>query len=227
MTGTGTDVGKTIASAVLLKTLSRRAYYKPYQTDAKKTNGRLILPDIETVCALANMRSEDCYNEYALSPARSPYHAAKITNASFDVARVVRTTETLMTRYETVVLEGAGGLYVPIRSDYCCIDLFAELHRAYGAVFSLVLVSPAALGAINHTLLSYAALKEKGIPLTAVFLMQKEKEKNEADDDAAEYLKERLNDAAVIAVPFLSREDFSDERFPFLQPSALKDLFPS
>ena len=89
----------------------------------------------------------------------SPHLAAKLANATIDFAKIDAATRTLAERYDAVLVEGAGGLMVPLTEDYLTIDFIRE--RGYPVIF----VTSGKLGSINHTLLSFEALRARGIRL--------------------------------------------------------------
>lgn len=88
--------------------------------------------------------------------------AARIDRSTVDLNLVTRATDTLLESYDTVLLEGAGGLMVPITDDILAIDYVAE-HR-----YPVALVTNSVLGSINHTLLSLEALLRRDIPLHSI-----------------------------------------------------------
>jgi dethiobiotin synthetase len=88
--------------------------------------------------------------------------AAKIDGRDIDLNLIKKSTETLASRYDVVLIEGAGGLMVPITDDYFTIDYVAQ-HK-----LPLILVTNGVLGSINHTILSLEAIKSRGIELKAV-----------------------------------------------------------
>lgn len=154
--GIGTDVGKTIVSAVLVKAF-RADYYKPVQTGLERDAMRVQELVPEAIC------HPECY--HFLMPA-SPHQAAQAEGKVIEEITVPETQNPL-------VIEMAGGLMVPLRQDW----LFLDWAKALDAEW--VLVSRYYLGSINHTLLSLAALtdqKMKGL----VFVGEKNEESYEA-----------------------------------------------
>ena len=151
VTGIGTNVGKTIVSAVLCEQLEAD-YWKPVQS------GDLHYTDSDQVRALISNASTRIYPEaFRFKLAASPHQAAEEEGIAIS-AGDFRLPET----ENSLIVEGAGGLFVPLSSSFMMIDLIRQLD------VQVVLVARNYLGCINHTLLSISALKQYGIPLKQV-----------------------------------------------------------
>jgi dethiobiotin synthetase len=156
VTGTDTGIGKTVLSALLCAGLGA-IYWKPIQT------GSVEGTDRETVMRLAEIPASQTQAEsYMFEPPVSPHLAARWANARIDFARV-RKPE--IAPGETLVMEGAGGVMVPINENEFMIDLMRHLKAP------VVLAARSSLGTINHTLLSVAALRNAGLPLVGVVMI--------------------------------------------------------
>lgn len=92
----------------------------------------------------------------------SPHLAARIDKREIDFRKIKQATETLANRYDAVLLEGAGGLMVPLTTELLTIDYIAREG------YPLIFVTSGKLGSINHTLLSFEAIQRRGIPLHSV-----------------------------------------------------------
>jgi len=92
----------------------------------------------------------------------SPHLAAKIDNRAIDFDKIEKATKILREKYEIVLIEGAGGLMVPLTEDLLIIDYIAQKN------FPVILVTSGRLGSINHTLLSFEAIERRGIKLHSV-----------------------------------------------------------
>lgn len=144
VTGTDTDIGKTVFAAGLCGFLGAR-YWKPVQAG--------VPGDRETVAALAGV--ETLPEAYRLQLPASPHQAAAEEGIAIDPYRLVPPDD-------DVVIEGAGGLMVPLTRQTLFIDVFAHWQ------IPLVLCARTALGTINHSLLSIAAIRARAIPLLGV-----------------------------------------------------------
>ena len=171
VTGTDTGIGKTIVTAMLVRSLRKSGQdtlpYKPVQTGAALKDGSWIAPDIHTVLTLNNIHDAD---ESSLSPICypdpcSPHLAAARAGAPIDLDSLVSITQEALTRHGSLIVEGAGGLIVPLNDDSDMLDLIIALS------LPVVLVARAALGTLNHTLLSVKALKESGCVIAGIVLM--------------------------------------------------------
>lgn len=151
ITGISTDVGKTIASAIITEAL-QADYWKPVQA------GELDNCDtIKVEKLVSNSKSKFHPNSYALKTPMSPHAAADIDNILIDIntIKIPKTNNHL-------VIEGAGGLLVPLNDTHTIIDLIKPNYK-------VIVVSRHYLGSINHTLLTVNTLKEKGFDVSLIF----------------------------------------------------------
>ncbi|HVI06142.1 MAG TPA: dethiobiotin synthase [Sphingomicrobium sp.] len=148
--GTDTDVGKTVFAAALAGALNA-TYWKPVQA------GNLERTDSDTVRALSGLPAARILVEgYQLTKPCSPHQAAELDGVSIDVDGLRPPAA------DPLVVEGAGGLMVPVTRDTLIIDLIAQWQ------LPAVLVARTSLGTINHSLLSVQALRSKSIPLIGI-----------------------------------------------------------
>jgi dethiobiotin synthetase len=151
VTGISTDVGKTVVSAILAEALSAD-YWKPIQA------GNLEHSDTKTIQKLVSNQISRCHPEaFCLQHPLSPHHAARLEGLEINAMKV-----SLPSTKNTLVVEGAGGLMVPLNATTLMIDLFAKWQT------QLVLVSKHYLGSINHTLLSIEAMKSRALPIMGI-----------------------------------------------------------
>ena len=150
ITGIGTDVGKTIASAIITEALEAD-YWKPIQA------GDLDTSDSYKIKAyLSNDKTVIHSNSYALNTAASPHLAAELDKIVIDLEKIIEpVTE------NHLVIEGAGGLFVPLNNQDCVIDLIKPDYK-------VIVVSRHYLGSINHTLLTIEALKNRNITIAGI-----------------------------------------------------------
>lgn len=154
VTGTDTDVGKTVLAAALVAALDAD-YWKPVQA------GLMGETDAEIVQRLADVPQARIIPEvYRLTTAASPHLAAERDGVEIDIERLASLPDAGGAR--PLIIEGAGGLLVPLTRAFLQIDLFAR----WGA--PVILCAATRLGTINHTLLSIEALKGRGIPIAGV-----------------------------------------------------------
>jgi len=165
VTGTDTDVGKTVLAAALVAALDG-CYWKPVQA------GLAGETDADIVRRLAGAREDQVLPEaYRLTTPASPHFAAERDGVTIDVARLTKLPDAGGKR--PLIIEGAGGLMVPLTRTILQIDLFAR----WGV--PVILCASTRLGTINHSLLSLEALKRRGIPLLGVAFMGDEQADSE------------------------------------------------
>ncbi|MGB0879504.1 MAG: dethiobiotin synthase [Polaribacter sp.] len=151
ITGISTEVGKTIASAIITETL-KADYWKPIQAgdldncDTKKVE-RLV----------SNQKSKFHPNSYALQTPMSPHAAAAIDGITIDLKKIKAPKTT-----NHLVIEGAGGLLVPLNDTATILDIIQPDYK-------VIVVSRHYLGSINHTLLTVKNLQEKGFDVSIIF----------------------------------------------------------
>lgn len=164
VTGAGTGVGKTIVSAALLAAMRAAGEpvraYKPVLTGLDEPPGEWP-PDHELL-ALAAGRTPEEVAPLRYGPAVSPHLAAELAGESIDPAGLVVHAREQPER--TVVVEGVGGLLVPLAHDFTVRDLAVEL------ALPLVVVTTPGLGTINHTLLTIEAARAAGLSVATVVL---------------------------------------------------------
>ena len=151
VTGTDTDVGKTIFAAGLAAALDG-GYWKPVQA------GLAGETDTEIVLRLSGLPKERMLPEaYRLTTAASPHLAAERDRVEIDAGRL-----TVPETSRPLVVEGAGGLLVPLTRESLQIDLFARW------AMPVILCASTRLGTINHSLISIEALKRRSVPLLGI-----------------------------------------------------------
>lgn len=158
MTGIGTGIGKTLVSAILAEAL-HADYWKPVQSGLDEDT------DTETIRSLTTHSKVRCWEEaYKLQTPASPHLAARIDNVQVTVEGIMASFEKQHREGQPVIVEGAGGLMVPLNDKEFYPDLIQALQAR------VVIVSDQYLGNINHSLLTAEVLKAKKLsPLGWVF----------------------------------------------------------
>lgn len=151
ITGTGTDVGKTIASIIVINALEAD-YWKPVQAGvAEGTDSQFVQS------MLMNSKSIVHPETYTLKLAASPHIAAREEGRLIDLNRIMQHYYQLSGTNARLVIEGAGGLLVPLNENEHIIDLIFHLKAR------VILVSRNYLGSINHSLLTASVCRQKGL----------------------------------------------------------------
>ena len=196
VTGTDTDIGKTVFAAGLTAALGAR-YWKPVQA------GLADGSDAASVVTLGVPATRVLPEAYRLTTPCSPHLAAEIDGVTIDPERL-----TLPEVDGPLIVEGAGGVMVPVTRDLIFADLFARWAKP------VVLVARTGLGTINHSLLSIEALRSRGVPILGIAFVGDAVEDSEATIAALGKVRRlgrlpRLDplDAATLAEAFASNFD--------------------
>lgn len=163
VTGTDTDVGKTVFAAALTAAI-HGTYWKPVQAGLDEGGDRA------RVAALSGLPEDRILPEaYRLRTPCSPHRAAEIDGVTIDPARLA-----LPACDRPMVIEGAGGVLVPLTRKLVYADVFARWR------LPVVLVARTALGTINHSLLSIEALRARAVPILGIAFVGEANEDSEA-----------------------------------------------
>jgi dethiobiotin synthetase len=209
VTGTGTEVGKTVVAAVLARTLNREGFrvavFKPAESGLEEG----AEPDHELLRrAAGSSQSDDEIAPVRFGPPVSPHLAAELAGRPIEPRVLVDAARSAARGADRLICEGVGGLLVPLTSAYLVRDFAAELG------LPAIVAAPPELGTINHTLLTLEAARAAGLEVAAVVL---------TPWPAAPGTLERSNRETIAAlaqvrVEILPRLDLSDpESWPRLQ----------
>jgi dethiobiotin synthetase len=170
VTGTDTGIGKTVISSAISAFFSLRkqmnvGVMKPFECGLSKTDKDLLPWD--AICLREASGSNDDLNAispYTLEAPVAPEVAAMLEHVNIDINMVDKIYHSLAKSHDLLVIEGAGGVLVPIKENF----FFADLIQKWNA--PTLIVSRLGLGTINHTLLTNHLLKERGIKVLGVIL---------------------------------------------------------
>ncbi len=166
ITGTDTDVGKTVVTAGIAAVMQCLGYtvgvYKPVQSGAEEKDNVLVSPDLEFVKSIdSNIITTVSYN---LTDPVVPSLAATLDGINIDINKIKHDYELLKSNCDFVIVEGAGGILVPFSDNLFMKDLPKILD------LSVLIVARPSLGTINHTLLTIEAIKSRGLKLLGVVI---------------------------------------------------------
>ncbi len=165
ITGTDTDIGKTVVAAMLTLALGA-TYWKPVQAGIQ---GGVDTRIVQKMTGLPEERFLP--EQYVFSESLSPHRAAEIDEALIDVDAL------MLPKIETpLIIEGAGGLMVPLTRNNLLINVFKRWNA--DARVPVILVARSGLGTINHTLLSLEALWSRNIPVHGIIFVGEKNEDN-------------------------------------------------
>ncbi|MCB2187024.1 MAG: dethiobiotin synthase [Deltaproteobacteria bacterium] len=162
VTGTDTEVGKTVVSAALVLALRDEGvdagYLKPVASGGVELGGRLISPDALTVARLTGLPDPlDQLSPYCLKHPLAPLVAGRLEGWKTPISQVLKVTHQAMTSHDFTVVEGVGGVMVPVTSRHILLDLIVDLG------FPVIIVGRPGLGTINLTLLTIHAVRDRGV----------------------------------------------------------------
>ena len=169
ITATDTGVGKTVVTAALAVALRKRGYavgvMKPIETGVRSSS------DAESDAARLRTAagSSDAITEirpYAFRVPLAPIDAARLEKKAITLSRIIRAFHTLQSQHDTLLVEGVGGIYVPITSSLNVSDLIYQMK------LPVIVVGRVGLGGINHALLTLEALRRRNISVLALVLNQ-------------------------------------------------------
>ncbi|MCX4290488.1 MAG: dethiobiotin synthase [Odoribacter sp.] len=207
ISGIDTDAGKSIATGVIAATLQNQGR-KVITQKFIQTGCREISEDIQKHREIMGIPLQEVDLDrttcpYIMSYPASPHLAAEIDGITVDKDLIHHATEKLSRQYDIVLLEGAGGLYVPVNRHYLTIDYISE----YG--YPLILVTSSKLGSINHTLMSLELCRIRGIRVSHViyndFPDNSEFIKADSIRVIGEYLKNYFPDTPLIELPVIEK----------------------
>lgn len=196
ITGTDTDIGKTFITAGLAATMQSLGYstsvYKPVQSGAIEKNGFMQAPD------LAFVKSVDpyiqTYSSYLLKEPVAPSIAAEMENIVIDRNVIQKDYEHISKESDCTIVEGAGGLMVPVAPRFLMLDMIKMLD------LPIVIVIRPDLGTVNHTLLTINQAAAAGIKVRGVIINNFPEKTNDISMKSAPRLIEEYSDAKVLGI---------------------------
>ncbi|WP_298808471.1 dethiobiotin synthase [uncultured Psychrobacter sp.] len=217
VSGIDTDIGKTYATGLLAKALMQQGVsvitQKLVQTGVSinPDNGEMsIADDIVTHRQLMDISLQPCDLDFTTCAHRykkpaSPHLATKLSGETLDLDMITNATKRLQVQYDAVLLEGAGGLLVPITENLLTLDYVAEQG------YPVILVTSGRLGSINHTLLSLEAIESRGLMIHSVIYNHIHDDAEQTDTEIAnstiEFLRKYLDnhhpEAHWLQIPYL------------------------
>jgi dethiobiotin synthetase len=229
ITGIDTDVGKTVVTAILTAYFKKQGKnvhpYKPIQSGGINLDGKLVALDTQVYrLALPDIKGEDA-NTYLFKRPSSPHFAAREEGIEIFSSEIINQVHYLKKKYEMVLIEGAGGLMVPLKSNgYTIMQLIQELS------VPVILVAHTGVGTINHTVLSVMAMREAGITIAGIVLNRIKEEEQIVEQDNKMMIEKLTNVPVIGMIPYIKNveemfqsEIVLDEVFNTLQLDKLKE----
>lgn len=207
VSGIDTNIGKSYATAYLARLWNEQGRRTITQKFIQTGNPEGYSEDIELHRRLMGMDylpedEQGLTKPEIFSYPASPHLASQIDHRAIDFDKIKRATDTLSRDYDAVLVEGAGGLMVPLTEDFLTIDYVQQEG------YPLVFVTSGRLGSINHTLLSFEAIERRGIKLhTVMYNLFPEGEDKIIQEDTEGYIRRYIDkhfpEAEFVKVPCL------------------------
>ncbi|HXX54317.1 MAG TPA: dethiobiotin synthase [Thermodesulfovibrionales bacterium] len=217
--GTDTGVGKTVVAAAIIKALHAQGIHacgmKPIETGCCRVGNTLYPSDGMFLKRAARMDEHIGFvTPYCFEHPVAPSLASEMEGRSIHIPLIAEKFQSLLERYPAVVMEGVGGILVPIKKDYFVVDLIRELD------LPLVVVAKPSLGTINHTLLTVNYALGKGIGVLGVIINFSRLPESTVAENTNPLLLKQLCPVPVIGI-FPHLNNVEDET---LERNALKHL---
>ena len=216
ITATGTDIGKTYVSALIVKKMREEGfncgYFKPVLSGVVEKDGKLVESDCNYVVNTAKIptNADDCVT-YWWKEAVSPHLAAKRAGMEIDIAKIKSDFDKKNKEFDYLLIEGAGGITCPLRLEngekYILKDLIKELQAP------IVIVADGGLGTINSTLLTVEYAKANRIKVAGIILNNYDTDSFMQQDNLKQV--EYLTGVKVVATVGINQNEIT----------LLKDLF--
>lgn len=212
VTGTDTGIGKTVVAAGMAAAIARRGVdvgvMKPVATGGRRQGPRVMSDDALFLKSASGARDPlALINPVAFEAPLAPNLAARVARRTVDLPRIWKAYRLLSRLHPAVVVEGVGGLMVPLQDRYFVADLVQRLK------LPLIVVARPTLGTINHTTLTVMAARAYGIEVVGLVINSTEKSRHGVVERlAADALEQATNVPVLAEVPFL--EDPSPSNLP-------------
>ncbi len=211
ISGTDTGVGKTVVTACLLALYHKRSVdlgvMKPMETGIDPECSSEANSDAKFLLAVSG--NQDALEEVCpirLQPPAAPLQAARMTGQTIAIDSILENFRKLQTRHDQILVEGVGGLMVPLKPDYFITDLIRDMD------LPLIIVSRLTLGTLNHTLLTLKTAQSTGIEIAGVILNRSDNNPlNDVEKGQANLIHELSGVPVIGECPFIN--PVSVERF--------------
>ncbi len=203
ITGTDTGVGKTLVAAALASFLKKEGVdvgvMRPVESGCRRQEGRLVPQDALFLREAAGCADNlDLINPYRLEAPLAPSLAAEREGVEIDLGKLIECFQAIKEKHDFILVEGAGGLLVPLREGYFISDL-AQVFQ-----LPLLIVAASRLGVINHTLLTVRYAQSLTIKVAGVILNNPEEEDSASGSNSS--LLQQLLDVPLLGViPFTTQ----------------------
>lgn len=207
VTATDTGVGKTIISSALILLLRSIGYnvcgMKPIETGCKKQdNSNILIPsDGSFLKDISNVNEDiELVTPLRFKNPLAPLTASRIENKTIKLEKIYKAFLKLSSKYDVIIVEGIGGLLVPIKKDYFVLDLALELK------LPLIIVTRPGLGTINHTLLTLRYALSEGLEVSGIVINYCEPPTSSIAEKTNYNILKQLSSVPIIGIfPYLKK----------------------
>lgn len=207
ITGTDTDVGKTVVTACLTTLFKSQGVgiMKPIETGVDPNCSSTANSDTKFLMEVSGTNdAEEEVCPLRLKTPASPYQASQIAGTSIQPSTILKQFKVLQSRHNMMLVEGVGGLLVPITTRYNVADLAREIG------LPLIIVSRVRVGTLNHTLLTINAARQHGLIIKGIILNKQENGDLDKVEEQQGKLIEELSDTPILGTcPYI--DDVSPE----------------
>ncbi|PKQ60335.1 dethiobiotin synthase [Labilibaculum filiforme] len=213
--GIDTDTGKTFATGLMARYLLE--YKKSVitqkfaQTGCKGISEDILMHREIMGMEIQNVDKDGTTCPYVFDYPASPHLAAQMQNQEIDIKRIEKSSTILANQFDYLLLEGVGGMHVPITMDYSLLDFMEEKK------YPVILVTSSKLGSINHTLLSLEIAKHRQIPIKGLIYNQYPANSEFILNDSIKVFKTYLEkyefDCPIIEIPELKKNEMTKVDF--------------
>jgi dethiobiotin synthetase len=207
VTGTDTGVGKTYVAAGIAAALRSQGVnvgvMKPIETGCR-IRSRTLIP-VDAVCLAEAAGAHDSLrliSPYRFRKSLAPAVAAELEGRKIEIRRIMNAYRALIGRHDYMIIEGAGGIMVPLSGDY----LYLDLAQAIG--LPVMVVARPALGTINHTLLTVSALRERGLKIAGVVINYSDNRRPGLAEKTSPQVIEKISGVPVLGIVRYQRGRF-------------------
>ena len=226
ITGTDTGVGKTYVAVGFIRALREKGLsvcpLKPVETGCRVKNGDLVPQDTRRLVRASGVQEPiGLINPFRMRSPLAPAVASEVEGIAIDKKRIISSYTRMRRKYDFTVVEGAGGIMVPVRGNYLFLHLIGDLN------IPLVIVARAGLGTINHTLLTIASAMNEKLNVLGVVINYAVKKRKGLPEKTNPAVIEKLGGVPLLGtVPYLkdSSSARSEEIFSEIMANILSRL---
>lgn len=221
ITGTDTGAGKTMCSACVMRALRIRGveavYMKPVQTGCEQQDGALMAPDIEFIRHAVGPTGIPAWPDacpYRFRLPASPHLAAAQENTHIEMCRIMESFYRLQEMYPSIIVEGAGGVLVPLNERDTMLDVMKHMG------LPVLITCRAGLGTLNHTLLTIQCLQDGGLHCAGLIIVGTEAPNILIEADNLNTLKRMTRLPVIGVIPYDEATARREINRPFLDACA-------